>query len=425
MILNRIVIVCAALLCAVGVHAQKDIDTITDVKLEDLATPTNAAFVIMGTTPAEINKPSSVPEFVLSVQNASDNFSQFPNNFGVAFAPFWWTNGKQLSFEKEFDTNNRARLYRHLQVSIGAVSEAGGLDNNWRYALGLKTNLLEGKVDSEARDHYNKLLQGVSEQLNEAYSDLVASDNQLQNYYFKRGLLLAEKEALDKDHPFGQGLNVTEKAHYEALASLAELYSDSIETRSNELSKKTVEIDAAMQKALEDAFQKMKMRYGFKWDFGAAGAYDFFSNSLDSANFYRAGVWTNFGYSLKATEKCQWTFLGAVRYYYYDQVFYQLENSTVLIDNLGALDMGVRAVADANKFSFSIEGLYRIGTQDSYESTYKLNALANYRFGTNKSVFVSFGNDFNDASVGGPDQLRVYVGLNLGFGDSDFQIRLR
>src|SRR5690606_9321003 len=151
-------------------------------------------------------------------------------------------------------------------------------------------------------------------------------------------------------------------------------------------------------------------------DLGAAMSYDFQDNKLDSSQMYRSGMWSNFGYSFKPGAKAQWTVVGAVRYFYYNQVFYQTESALVLIDNMGMLDAGARIVLDAGKFSLSAEGLYRHGFNDFFESTYKLNAMVNYRFSENRMVYFSLGNDFNDTSVGGPDQLRVFVGLNLGLG---------
>lgn len=63
---------------------------------------------------------------------------------------------------------------------------------------------------------------------------------------------------------------------------------------------------------------------------------------------------------------------------------------------------------------------------EEVENSYKLNGLINYSFSSNRSVYFSFGNAFNETSVGGPGQVSVYIGLNLGFGGkSDIEYKVK
>ncbi|WP_417610610.1 hypothetical protein [Owenweeksia hongkongensis] len=397
--------------------AKAQIDTLREVNLDAMGTPTTPAFQVMGTSPSEIEKPATAAEFVIAIQNASDNFSTFPTNFGIAFTPFWWTNGKELDFEEEFSSENKMRLWRHLQVSLGTVGGAGGIEDNWRYALGLRTNLLEGKINPDSRKAYDALLEKSANAYNKALDERNSGDAVLQNLYLKKEEYLTEKKEISNQYPPDSAMGAEVRIRYEVVKALIKETQDAIAERQKELDDTPLPEDPQLIKELNAAMQKLYVRYGWKWDLGAGGAYDFVDNKLDSSKLYRAGVWTNFGYSLKGNEKHQWTFLGAARYYYYDQVIYALENQTVLIDNMGAIDAGVRVVLDAKKLSISLEALYRMGLNDNFEDTYKINALANYRFSENRSVYVSAGNDFNETSVGGPKQLRVYIGLNLGYGE--------
>ena len=72
------------LILAIHSWAQGTADTlrIKDIGLDLLQVPTNPAFIIMNTSPAEVVEPGSLPEFYTTIQNASNNLSAFPNNYG-------------------------------------------------------------------------------------------------------------------------------------------------------------------------------------------------------------------------------------------------------------------------------------------------------------------------------------------------------
>ncbi len=389
--------------------AQDDtLKSLKDVKLEMLKMPDNAAFTIMGTTPAEIQMPGSAPEFAMSIQNASNDFSQFPNNYGFSVTPYWWIYGKKLSFEDDFSTRNELKFFRHLRLSGGVVNGANDNNRLWRYGAGLQATLLAGKVDSSKRADYQRHLLQLNRKL---YND--------KDEYLKGSVAYRELEA-----EFNKTLQtMPDAADDEERAALG---------------KKIAELQAKKKKLMEElnaeyglkkpfsgadslelytSFNDMATRYGWKWDIGIATAFDLQSNKLDSSSLYRLGGWTNFGYSLPPGKNYQLSILGAGRFYYYDQGVYALESSSVTISDLGVIDGGVRLVLDVGKISLSAEGLYRYGLSNAFENTYKVNAMLNYRFAENRMVYFSLGNDFNDNSVGDPNQIRVFVGVNLGFGD--------
>ncbi len=397
--------------------AQNDtLKSLKDVKLEMLKMPDNSAFTIMGTTPSEIQMPGSAPEFVMSIQNASNDFSEFPNNYGFSVTPYWWIYGKKLSFEDDFSTSNELKFFRHLRISGGVVN--GPNDNNrlWRYAGGLQATLLAGKVDSLKRADYQRRLLQLNRKLYKERED-----------YLKGSLAYRELEA-EINGTLKKLPNAASEERAELVKRLAGLQTQ----KKNLMDELNAEhglnkvFSGGDSLALYTSFNDMATRYGWKWDVGLATAYDLQSNKTDSASLYRLGGWTNFGYSLPPGQKCQLSILGAARYYYYDLVVYELENSSVIINDLGVIDGGLRLVLDADKISLSFEGLYRYGLSDAFESTYKLNAMLNYRFAENRMVYFSLGNDFNDNSVGDPNQIRVFVGVNLGFGDkTDVEYQLR
>ncbi len=245
---------------------------------------------------------------------------------------------------------------------------------------------------------------------------------------FRRNTLASKKEVMDSLFSSPVNMDSAQAFQYNMLKAEIRAVQKQIGARQNEINKTKgdLPLGEASRRHLQKAFQSMNIRYGWKWDLGLATAFDLQSNKLDSSSLYRMGGWTNFGYSLPPGEKCQLSILGAGRYFYYDRVVYAQESNSVIINNLGVVDAGFRLVLDANRISLSAEGLYRYGLNDAFGSTYKINAMLNYRFAENRMVYFSLGNDFNDNSAGDPDQIRVYVGINLGFGDkTDVEYQLR
>ena len=133
-----------------SIGAQTDtLQTFDGIKLDYLTTPTNPAFIIMSTSPSEIVEPGSAPEFYLSIQNASSNFTTFPNNYGFTVTPFWWTNSaKELSFDQDYSTEPTLKFWRHLQLSAGVVKGINDNENLWRYGAGFQSTILPGRVDA-------------------------------------------------------------------------------------------------------------------------------------------------------------------------------------------------------------------------------------------------------------------------------------
>lgn len=414
----RRILIIIAFMGLVSMNAQNDsLKSLKDVTLEMLTMPDNGAFTIMGTTPNEIQMPGSAPEFAISVQNASNNFSQFPNNYGFSVTPYWWIKGKKLSFEDDFSTKNEIKFLRHLRLSGGVVNGVNDDNSLWRYGAGLQATLFAGKVDSASKADYQRHLLQLNRTLytsKEAYLKGSLAYRELDSVMNKT--LQAMQSAVNNDE---------RKALREKYAQLEAQKKRLMKELNNE-HKLNMVFAKSDSLALYTSFNTMATRYGWKWDVGLATAFDLQSNKLDSSSLYRMGLWTNFGYSLPSGQKCQISILGAGRYFYYDQVVYALETNSVILNSIGVLDGGLKLVLDAHKISLSIEGLYRHGFNDSFDRTYKVNAMLNYRFAENRMVYFSLGNDFNDTSVGDPDQIRVYVGVNLGFGDkADVEYRLK
>jgi hypothetical protein len=383
------------------------IPALKKVQLDLLNTPSNPAFSIMAASPAEIVEPSTASEFYLSIQNASNNFSSVPNNYGFTLTPYWFTKAaKTLSFEDDFSTHQKAYFWRYLRLSAGVVKDRGGYENMWRYALGMQTVILPGKVDKAKKDEYYNSLRSYH---NKYY-------NSIQEY-FKQDPLYLELEAAQKrlmiEISASRGADTSLITQYKKISKqkdhVQSLLAAQFEIK-NKFVNDSIDVNAA--------FSDLEKRIGFKWDIAGGIACDVYNNKIDSTNEVRTGFWTNFGWTLPASKNGNYIdILGLARFLKLEDVSFETENGYLFVDPLFLIDMGAQVKYDCNnRFSVLLEAIYRVPFDNRIENTYKINSLMQYKFSRSKLLFVSFGNAINEKSNKGPQDYQFNIGLNLGIG---------
>ncbi len=415
------------LIGSAAAFAQPDGDTLSllvkDIQIDLLKSPTNPAFLLMGTSPVEVVEPGSAPEFYASIQKISNNFSVLPNNFGFSVTPYWWgKQARQLSFDHDFDTLNRLCFYRTLSLSGGVVKGAGELPGQWRYGIGFSATLLRGRVDPLKKQTYLSELRHYHDAYFGALTDFYRQSPEYLAAETERISITLQVKALDSLLQAGAIGREAAQQQKTALIAHLMLVQQQLKALEDELSEEfNARINTLPSTAGLDArFNDMNRRTGLKWDVGAGAAIRSEYNALDSTHLYRAGLWTDLGGNLispDSTTFCLSGFLLA-RYFYYDEIYYRKDEQIWLINGLHTLDVGARLnISAGNKFSLAFEGVYRNRLSgDIYESTYRLNGMVQYEFLPNKLVYTSVGNAFNDESGGGPEMLMVTFGVNIGIG---------
>jgi len=410
------------------VIAQNSVDTVStqvdNIKLDMLKSPTNPAFLIMNTSPTEIVEPGSAPEFYTSIQNASDNFSALPNNYGFSATPYWWSKkAKVLSFNRDFDTINSLTFYRTLNVSGGMVQGIGNESSLWRYAIGIQSTLLRGRVDnrkkseffSELRNYHENYF-GDIESFFKENNEYVILNLEIQNTQSKNKIL--EKQ-LDTITSSDSTIIISQmKSLITYLIKLKLRMKSLKETLSEKFDLEKKYIDS--NKELDKKFNEMNERVGLKWDIGGGISINSHDNLIDSTGIYRVGFWTNFGGNILKSDSNS-SSLSAfmlIRYLYFNDIYYLKDNNAQLINNLHTFDIGAKLQFDVgNRLSVGFETIYRVSLYSSvFENTYKVNGLIQYQIGQNRIIYTSIGNNFNDNSNSGPKDLVVTFGFNIGFG---------
>jgi hypothetical protein len=397
--------------------AQTSPDTIGDLTLDVLKTPTNPAFIIMNTSPAEVVEPGSAPEFFASVQNASDNFSALPNNYGFTITPFWWgEKAKNMSFKEDFSDENPFTFYRTLSVSAGMVKGVAGEDNLWRYGIGMQSTLLRGKIDKKKKEEYLARLGKYQENFYTALNKFFENDPEYKLLDSQLEQINSDIREVDTDTTLSDEEKIALRM---ALIERSAEVKNEIDSLKRELSEIFV-YPSEKTEDLEIKLNEMVQRYGLKWDVGGGISFESLDNKVDEFGLYRAGLWSNFGGDLITNCACSRTLGGflLVRYLYYNEIFYKREDKVDRIENLHTVDFGGKfQFKFKTTFTFGVEAVYRVGLANSlYDDSYKINGLLQYYFGKNKSVYASFGNSMNEYSSGRPDEFAVVIGINLGFG---------
>ena len=408
---------------------QEDTISLKELNLEMLTSPTNPAFLLMNTSPTEIVEPGSMPEFYTTIQNSSNNFSAIPNNYGFSITPFWWgKEAKRLSFDNDFSTSNKLNFWRTTTFSGGIVQGIGDNNELWRYGLGFQTTLLRGKVDKTKKDLF---LSELRKYHNNYFKDIYSYFAQNAEYQN----LLTEEKVLSEtivlkikniDTELKRGDIDSTKAYKLKIEITNELKSiqDSLSSLKNELAIKFEEDKESLNsnKNLDNEFSDLNNRIGIKWDIGGGCSASSQGNKIDSTNIYRLGFWSNFGGDLLTSKSKKSSLAGylLVKYLFYKEINYENDEGIRLLNNVSTLDIGGKLNYDINnKFSLAFEGIYRLGlSSDIYDDTYKINGIAQYVVQKNRIVYLSIGNNFNDNSDYGPEDLIVTIGVNIGLGSN-------
>ncbi len=412
------------LIAALTLHAQTDTLElrVENIQIELLQTPTNPAFLVMGTSPTEIAAPGSAPAFYTSIQNVSNDFSAFPNNYGFSISPFWWSKrAKELSFEEDFKEENTLTFWKTTTLSAAIVSGVGSNPDLWRYAIGFKSTLLRGRANPTHKKEFLDELRAYHETYYGDINDFLSSHNPHER--LRDDIQTLRENVRQIDQQLATGSITQEMAQIQKQEIIQELGEknnrlDSLRTAlSLEFNQKQQYIQST--KAIDEKLNMLQKREGLKWDIGGGMALNSTNNQIDQTQLYRLGVWSNAGGAIlgDASQNVQLSGFGLVRFLYFNELIYLHQETASTIPNLGTFDLGGKLQLEAyEKFSFGMEWIYRTAlSNDFYKNTYKINGLLQYTF-DNKSIYASFGNVINESTDQGPEELMVTFGCNIGIG---------
>lgn len=352
--------------------AQQKLDD-WDAKTSDydkLRTPDAPAFVILGVSPSEIQRPTT-PKGVSTTLGGfvSGADVTIPKSYALEVAPFWLFPHPDLDVRRYRDQRWR-RLYRTFSVSVGTAQatrttmDAMGMATNHTdsdLGIGARTILWQGGGEDECAKQAN------------AYGQKLASDVVLDK---------DELAALEKAHVFGT-------PEYDAAIAKAQAAK----------ADQTAKGFAAIPKCVAAAASAK----GLSVDL--AGAIDVrFADSkvtMDSASLAAKALWFNASYDFDDL-----AIAGMLRYASHDTA----------TGRQRVLDTGLQGLYKAKTFALSAEGLYRyrVNAPDN-RSTYKVDVSVEYEISGDTWISIALGKNFtfspNDAGA-----LFSLANVKLGMG---------
>ena len=377
--------------------------------LDVLRAPNSPAASLLSFSTSDIEKPSDLSSFMLSLQNASSSFSKLPSNYAVDLAPFWLArqNGKTDFTTKGLNESSTKQIFKQsFVVSIG-FRNPDSTDNNFNKnnaysAFGFKFSILRGKYDTKTQ----KTLNDIGDMQN-AIVDSV---------HYKT--LVMEKDA---DY-----LKLVEKRK-DAFAANKE---DNSSTDSTKHHKDYVDAQFALDafvasyiakintdfKNLQAIASKLKInRIGLFWDISGGISLEYVNKTFSNSNVYNSGLWTTFGYNTDAG----WGWYGIGRYLYNPSKIYADDKGILNQKDLSTFDGGGRLLYShpQSKFTISAEAIYRsVLNKNTISPSWKYVANAEYDVSKNQKLTFSYGKDF-DGTITKDGNLVAALTFLVGLGN--------
>lgn len=415
----------ALLFTANLLQAQSSIDT--TVKVDLLKAPSSPASNLLGIAPSDIDKPTDVSAFMLSLQSATGSFNRLPSNYAIDIAPYWFfKNAKKgdITTEGFKRSSGKNVLKQTLVVSfafrnpdsteteLNAKSAFGG--------LGFKFSIFRGNYDAVTKKALAdiKKLQDIKLRklgirmaaYKESADPEIIELKKKQKAFFKG--FDPNDRSPENQRKFDEIINSNEykqtrKALSEKLKEIADMdfaAADSMAANS-ELDKEIQQTAASFQTA----------RVGFTWDVAGGISAEFRNKRFDNSKLYNAGIWTTLGY----TDTIYGAGLLLLRLLHNPDKIFAKDNLTNAIGDITTFDAGLRYIYSKpqGKFSASLEAIYRsVLSSDSIDPSWRLVFNADYAIWQNQKLTFSFGRNF-DGTISKDGNLIAALTFLTGFGN--------
>lgn len=398
------------------------------INLDEIKPPSSPGFMIINVAPTAIEKPSNPKDLGASLFSGTDNFSIIPENYAVEFSPYWLGEHAPIDYKEYFNLNegidgkkaNKSNngLYRNLAFSLATTSNRILNDSvtlGPSLGAGFRTMLVEGKANPKL----TKKLEGLRNQQN-SLLDLDDDIDDANEYLDDVTQSISELERSLA------GLNGVELNTANEKLETAKLNLESAKMKVKEAEEKYGIAKNEVQTTALEIQELNRNRVGHQLSLSAAAAWDFSSNSSDSQDFQRLGIWMTYSYTPlgeKNENASNLDLMLLARYMYSDTVTFKKSN----------LDFGGKiAWSFSNKAKISGELLGKVEfekieidnndvssalTADfSDELAYRFNL--EYAISEKNLLIVSLGKNIEVAGLESSNDVRLNVGINLGLSNN-------
>jgi hypothetical protein len=394
----------------------------TSLKIDLLRAPVSPASNLLGIATSDIDKPTDLSAFMVSLQSATNSYTRIPSNYAIDIAPYWIKNGNKGGniTTEGFRKSTGKDVFRQSLVLSFAIknpdsTESADISKSIYGGFGFKFSIFRGEYDSVTNNALQKIkvlqdkklkhLQSVMSEYIESTDSAILALRQQQKDFFK-GIDVNDQSPENK----AKVKAIFESAEFKkVLTSLSEKLKELRESR------EVAETETLDKEIKEIASTFKTNRVGFTWDVNAGISAEFRDKKFNNSKVHNAGIWTNLGYTAESGH----SFLFLIRYLHNpDQIFAKdnLENN---IGNISTLDGGGKYAfsKSQSRFNFSMEVIYRsILSSKTIDPSWRLIANADYALFKNQKLTFSFGRNF-DGTISKDGNLVAALSFLTGFGN--------
>jgi len=354
----------AVILACAPAAAQNEIP-----EFNKLRTPTSPAFSILGTTPAEVQRPNTPSTFAVSLLQglAPRGGGGKADGFAVEAAPYWLVSHPGLTLRGYYDATALQNLVRTFTVSAATVDVddkdvASGTSKD--LGMGVRTQIFRGAPPSDS---------------------CVEATRETTEALTNASVFIATNLARILKDRAGSGLPNT-AAEVERLND--SLFVEAIRNASEEDRR-------VIESKTEGCTAVLSARRGFVMDVAAASAWRFAGGELDAGSWRTGSVWAT-----PSWIRNRYSVVGLARYTWAD-------------DEQGdEMDLGVRGVYTRSRYGASLEGVLR--RPKERDNRYRLAMIFDFLLSENLWFTTSFGRDFVE---GDQDSLLAIANFQWNVGD--------
>lgn len=362
-------------------------------QLDVLRAPSSPAANLVGTAPSEVQSFTDPTAFMVSLQNATNNFSSLPKSYAIDIAPAWLFNAKNISYRSYSSASPGKSIPQSLVIStaINSVDD----DSMGKYTdvgVSVKFSIFRGKWGNahlQSLDSLHNLLGNYANLRNEVFGKYQDQLNAITNQM--------------KD------------ASNERKAQLAAQYSQLTVKRQAELDQ--IATDSPAVKTLADSIKNVASRvslkrYGFKTDVVLGTAFDFPNQLYEKGYMAKTGVWATAGWD----DESGLSITTLYRYLYNPDKVFADDKNVLHEKDVSTLDIGGKLQYENLDYKITIgaEAIYRsVINYNNVPSTWRYTINADYAFQKNMHLTLALGRNYDGVYS---NDGTVIAMLNLLFG---------
>lgn len=383
--------------------AQQDADDLDEIPVNSLSAPASPGSVLLGVNPTEIQKPTDLTGLMISLRNATDNFTQLPVSFAIDIAPAWLFNKHKIDYG-DFVSSKKS----FLQTFTLSYAQLTQDDENYRglkQGIGFSFSLIRPPIRDNAYLNRVKKINVHLKNLLEANDSLLAgkkAGNQLYQQLDSQVTSYLSLIRAIEDKPFQTLADTVASSNVETQLLLLLSLKDNLDNKLLEETKK--EIDESRQEEIESLTSLSEtitpVRKGFFLNLagGTLARYDDFrvnNTRLTNSSFWLTTGWDGNGNDDSGKSTLSFFLLSRFIHNNADE-WYKSGNTTLY----NTFDNGLKLsyATASQKFLFSAEAVSRKLYKTDAAKTFVYKYLVNVQWavGVNQVLTFTYGKDFNN-----------------------------